>query len=143
MAKLFVVLIAALLAACAAVESKKPGDELAGTWFNPSAEFPAMCMTFAPGGTLGFAGGFVFYNPGRWFFDSARAELRIELGGSMPFPAEAARQQIQRRAGNLLRAEPAHRALVYRLTPATETLELGGFVFYRKLACELTLASKG
>lgn len=143
MAKLSVLLIAALLAGCAAVDGKKAGDALAGSWFNPSAEFPAMCMTLAPGGTLGFAGGFVFYNPGRWSFDSARSELRIELGGKMPFPAEAARQQIQRRAGNLLRAEPAQRALIYRLTPATDTLELGGFVFYRKLACDLSLASKG
>ena len=106
-----------------------------GAWFNPPAEFPGICMNFGADGQLEFRGGFVFFNPGRWWYDSAGAELRIELGGTAPFPAELAKNQVRRRPASLLRFDAARRTLVYRLDPGTEALDFGGFSFYRKLAC--------
>lgn len=105
-------------------------------WFSPPADFPGICLTLAGSGTLEFAGGFTFYNPGRWTYDAAAAQLRIELGGKQPFPLEQAQQQLKKKAGALVRIDAAKRALVYAVGPATESLTLGGFVFYRKLACD-------
>ena len=149
---LFAVVAGALLAACAplkppaatvaagaasaAAQSGAIAAAAAGSWLSPAAAYPAICMTLAAGGELQFTGGFTFYNPGRWAVDSAKSELRIELGGSMPFPAESAHYQIKQRPASLARIEPARRTLVYKMTPATESIELGGFVFYRKPSCD-------
>lgn len=131
------VLSAVLLAACQTAQPPvTPAAAGIGTaWFSPPAEFPGICLTLAGSGALEFAGGFTFYNPGHWTYDAAAAELRIELGGKQPFPLEQAQQQLKKKAGALLRIDAAKRTLVYAVTPATESLALGGFVFYRKLAC--------
>lgn len=150
---LFAVLAAALLAGCAALKPPAAsGDAGAqgagaaataaptsalGNWLSPAAAYPAICMTMAAGGELRFSGGFTFYNPSRWVLDGARSELRIELGGTLPFPAESAQYQIKQRPASLARIEPAARALVYHVTPSTESIELGGFVFYRKPSCDI------
>jgi hypothetical protein len=110
----------------------------AGSWYSPPAEYPGICMTLAPDGALWFAGGYAFFNPGRWSFDNASAELRLELGGKAPLPAiaQATRQQGDHKLqGTLLRTDEASRTLVYRVTPETEAIDIGGFVFYRKPGC--------
>ncbi|MDC8756162.1 hypothetical protein [Janthinobacterium fluminis] len=124
------------------MDKRDAGGGPAGAWFNPPAEFPGICMTLAPGGELRFAGGFTFYHPSRWSYDSARSELRIELGGTIASPAESANYQLEHHQGNLLRVEAAKRALVYRVTASTESIQLGGFVFYRNLACETGKAAQ-
>lgn len=131
-----VLLACAVLAGCSAM---KPQPGAAGapsaTWYSPPADFPGICLTLAPGGELRFDGGFGFFSPGRWTFDKTAGELRLELGGTAPFPFDAAKDQLKRRPGKLLRIDAAQRGLVYGVTPATESIEFGGFVFYRKLAC--------
>lgn len=107
-----------------------------GTWFSPPADYPGICMTLEPGGALNFAGGFAFFNPGRWSYDGAAAELRLQLGGATPLPAELLAPAAQPGAGAPLRMDAGARALVYRVTPATEAITVGGFVFYRKQACQ-------
>lgn len=128
-----------LLAACQTVQPPvlPPAAGIGATWFSPPAEFPGICLTLAGSGALEFAGGFTFYNPGHWTYDAATAQLRIELGGKQPFPLEQAQQQLKHahKSGALLRIDAAKRTLVYSVDPATESLALGGFVFYRKLAC--------
>lgn len=133
-------LACAALAGCTSMQPPPPIVSAAGApaaiWYSPPADFPGICLTLAPGGELRFTGGFEFFNPGRWSLDNAAGELRIELGGTAPFPAEAAKDQLKRRPGKLLRIDAAHRGLVYGVTPATASIEFGGFVFYRKLACD-------
>jgi hypothetical protein len=116
------------------VETAATGSP-AGAWFSPPAEYPGICMTLAPGGALQFAGGYAFFNPGRWTYDDASSELRIELGGSAPMPpaAQPSRQLVKQ--GALLRTDEGKRQLVYRVTPETESIDLGGFVFYRRTGC--------
>lgn len=132
----------AALAGCVTVPASKTAPASVApaatstTWFSPPGDFPGICMTLASGGQLSFAGGFGFYNPGRWSLDEAGAELRLELGGSAPFPAESAKYQMKHRPGSLLGIDETKRRLSYRLKPETASIELGGFVFYRKLACK-------
>ena len=155
-------LLCAALAACGALPR---GDETAvgkdgtraaladrqqpvvATWFSPPSDFPGICMHFshdgAPqtgsslhGGSLEFTGGFAFYNPARWQHDSARRQLRIELGGSEDFPApiEAAKPLLPNQ-GQLLHADAGKRILTYRLTPSTGMIDIAGFKFYRNRTC--------
>lgn len=120
----------------AVLASPAPPAQVAGQWYSPPAEYPGICLHLAPDGTLAFAGGFAFFNPGHWRYDSAAGELRIELGGATPIPpALAAGQPGARGAAAPLRVETAQRALVYRIAPAAEAIDVAGFVFYRQLAC--------
>lgn len=89
-------------------------------------------MTLKPDGTLQFAGGFAFFNPAHWQY--ADAQLRIELGGATPLPP-AGPPAAGPATGKLLRVDAGKRTLVYHVTPETDALDLGGFMFYRKLAC--------
>lgn len=132
-------LAGAVLAGCGSMPAQPvagAGGAPSATWFSPPADFPGICLTLAPGGELRFSGGFGFFNPGRWSFDGTAGELRLELGGTAPFPAEAAKDQLKRRPGKPLRSDAAQRSLVYSVRPLTETIEFGGFVFYRKLPCD-------
>lgn len=112
------------------------GAQVAGEWFSPPAEYPGICLHLAPDGTLAFEGGFAFFNPGRWRYDSAAGELRIELGGATPIPPVLAAESATAAGASMaLRVETAQRALVYRVAPGAEAIDVAGFVFYRKLAC--------
>ncbi len=124
---------AALLAGCAT--GGRQGAAEVASWYSPPAEYPGICMRLMADGALRFDGGFDFFNPGRWSQDSGAAELRLRLGGAGAFPAALVNEQLKQHAGGLLRADAAQRTLVYRMGPATQSLALGGFVFYRKPAC--------
>ena len=128
-----------LLLALAGCGSMQPPGAAApqevGTWYSPPAEFPGICMTLSNDGQVRFAGGFAYFNPGRWSFDATEQELRIELGGREPFPLAVVQDQMARNPAGLVRFDASRRALVYSVTPLTQTIGLGGFVFFRKLAC--------
>jgi len=126
-------LLLLLLAGCAATGGRQPSE--VASWYSPPAEYPGICMRLMADGKLRFDGGFDFFNPGHWSQDSGAAELRLRLGGTAPFPAQLVSEQLKQHEGGLLRADAAQRTLVYRVGPATQTLALGGFVFYRQPAC--------
>ena len=125
------------LAGCGGMQQQGvSAPEAVGTWYSPPAEFPGICMTLRDGGQVQFAGGFTYFNPSRWSFDPAEKELRIVLGGGEPFPLAVVQDQMAHNPGGLIRFDARQRVLVYSVTPLTETIGVGGFVFFRKLACQ-------
>ena len=137
---------AALLAGCTGMMGQgagKPGlqmpgkaapqdGEVAATWYNPPSDFPGMCLTQFKDGSLRFDGGFAFFNPGRWAYDAATSELRLQLA---PTPSlELSHAQIVLHQ-NLLRIEADKNTLVYGVKADTKAIGLGGFVFYRDTPC--------
>ena len=112
---------------------KTPADAaVAATWYNPPSEFPGICLTQFKDGSLRFDGGFVFFNPGRWAYDGAASELRLQLP---PTPSlELSHAQIVQHM-NLLRIEADKSTLVYGVKADTKAIGLGGFVFYRDTPC--------
>ena len=112
---------------------KAPADAaVAATWYNPPSEFPGICLTQFKDGSLRFDGGFAFYNPGRWAYDGATSELRLQLAPTPSF--ELSHAQIVQHM-NLLRIEAAKNTLVYGVKADTKAIGLGGFVFYRDTPC--------
>lgn len=112
---------------------KTPADAaVAATWYNPPSEFPGICLTQFKDGSLRFDGGFAFFNPGRWAYDGAASELRLQLA---PTPSlELSHAQIVQHM-NLLRIEADRSTLVYGVNADTKAIGLGGFVFYRDTPC--------
>ena len=130
---------ALLLAGCASTGARPSAAAHPGqvaTWYSPPAQYPGICMRLMADGGMHFDGGFGFFNPGHWAYDGAATELRLHLGGTEPFPSQLVNEQLMQQVGGLVRADAVKRTLVYRVGPATDTLELGGFVFYRNLACD-------
>ena len=112
---------------------KTPSDAaVAATWYNPPGEFPGICLTQFNDGSLRFDGGFAFFNPGRWAYDAATSELRLQLAPT-PSLALSHAQIVQHR--NLLRIEADNNTLVYGVKADTKAIGLGGFVFYRDTPC--------
>lgn len=136
---------AALLAGCTGMMGQgagKPGlqmpgkaapqnGEVAATWYNPPSEFPGICMTQFKDGRLRFDGGFAFFNPGRWSYDPAASELRLEVA---PRPDLASSHAHKSKENNLLRVE-GNTTLVYGVKANTPTIGVGGFIFYRDMPC--------
>lgn len=136
----------ALLAGCTGMMGQgagKPGlqmpgkaapesGEVAATWYNPPGEFPGICLTQFKDGRLRFDGGFAFFNPGRWSYDSAAAELHLQL---QPWPNLASAHANASLHKNLLRVEANKNTLVYSVKAETKTIGVGGFVFYRDVPC--------
>ena len=134
----------AALAGCAGMGGKNEGSGMqmpgkapadaavAATWYNPPSEFPGICLTQFKDGSLRFDGGFAFYNPGRWTYDGATSELRLQLAPTPSF--ELSHAQIVQHM-NLLRIEAAKNTLVYGVKADTKAIGLGGFVFYRDTPC--------
>ncbi|MCC7700759.1 hypothetical protein IGS59_00800 [Janthinobacterium sp. GW460P] len=112
---------------------KAPADAaVAATWYNPPSEFPGICLTQFKDGSLRFDGGFAFFNPGRWEYDAATSELRLQLA---PTPSlELSHAQIVLHK-NLLRVDGQKNTLVYGVKADTQAIGLGGFVFYRDTPC--------
>lgn len=136
----------ALLAGCTGMMGKDAGKaglqmpgkaapengEVAATWYNPPSEFPGICLTQFKDGRLRFDGGFAFFNPGRWSYDPATSELRLDL---QPWPKLASAHANAALHKNLLRVEADKNALVYGVRADTQTIGVGGFVFYRDMPC--------
>ena len=106
--------------------------DVAATWYNPPSEFPGICLTQFKDGRLRFDGGFAFFNPGRWSYDPASSELRLDL---QPWPKLASAHANASLHKNLLRVEADKNALVYSVRADTQTIGVGGFVFYRDMPC--------
>ena len=105
---------------------------VAATWYNPPSEFPGICLTQFKDGSLRFDGGFAFFNPGRWTYDPATAELSLQLA---PTPSlELSHAQIVLHK-NLLRIDGPNNTLVYGVKADTDAIGLGGFLFYRDMPC--------
>ena len=136
----------ALLAGCAGMMGQGAGKaglqmpgkaapengDVAATWYNPPSEFPGICLTQFKDGRLRFDGGFAFFNPGRWSYDPATAELRLDL---QPWPNLASAHANKSLHKHLLRVEADKNALVYGVNAVTQSIGIGGFVFYRDLPC--------
>ena len=136
----------ALLAGCAGLVGQGAGKaglqmpgkaapengDVAATWYNPPSEFPGICLTQFKDGRLRFDGGFAFFNPGRWSYDPATAELRLDL---QPWPNLASAHANKSLHKHLLRVEADKNALVYGVNAVTQIIGIGGFVFYRDLPC--------
>ncbi|MGK5010127.1 hypothetical protein [Janthinobacterium sp. MDB2-8] len=105
---------------------------VAATWYNPPSEFPGICLTQFKDGSLRFDGGFAFFNPGRWAYDAAASELRLELAPTPSLELAHAQTVLHK---NLLRVEAARNTLVYAVKDDTQAIGLGGFVFYRDTPC--------
>ena len=105
---------------------------VAATWYNPPSEFPGICLTQFKDGSLRFDGGFAFFNPGRWSYDGATSELRLELAPTPSLALSHAQIVLHK---NLLRVDGPKNALVYGVKADTDAIGLGGFVFYRNMPC--------
>ena len=105
---------------------------VAATWYNPPSEFPGICLTQFMDGSLRFDGGFAFFNPGRWSYDGATSELRLELAPTPSLALSHAQIVLHK---NLLRVDGPKNALVYGVKADTDAIGLGGFVFYRNMPC--------
>lgn len=106
--------------------------DVAATWYNPPSEFPGICLTQFKDGRLRFDGGFAFFNPGRWSYDAPTSELRLDL---QPWPKLASAHANAALHKNLLRVDADKNALVYSVRADTQTIGVGGFVFYRDMPC--------
>ena len=125
------VLVAAVLAlGCAGDPSP------VGIWRNPPSHTEEMRLTFCPGGELEFTGGFVFFNPSKWQQDVLQQELRITLGGTK-WLREALQWQLENRPLTLRGFNEESRTLVYPFDRSTETLDFGGYVFFRELGSDV------
>ena len=134
----------AALAACAGMggnsdkagmqmPGKTPADAaVAATWYNPPSEFPGICLTQFKDGSLRFDGGFAFFNPGRWTYDPATSELRLQLAPTPSLALSHAQIVLHK---NLLRIDGARNTLVYGVKADTDAIGLGGFLFYRDMPC--------
>ncbi|PHV27817.1 hypothetical protein CSQ93_12760 [Janthinobacterium sp. BJB426] len=112
---------------------KTPADAaVAATWYNPPSEFPGICLTQFKDGSLRFDGGFAFFNPGRWAYDAATSELRLQLAPTPSLELSHAQTVLHQ---NLLRVEASKNTLVYAVKADTQAIGLGGFVFYRDTPC--------
>ena len=112
---------------------KTPSDAaVAATWYNPPSEFPGICLTQFKDGSLRFDGGFAFFNPGRWAYDAATSELRLQLAPTPSLELSHAQTVLHK---NLLRVDAAKNTLVYAVKADTQAIGLGGFVFYRDTPC--------
>ncbi|MGK5039610.1 hypothetical protein ACQ4WQ_04620 [Janthinobacterium sp. GB1R12] len=112
---------------------KTPADAaVAATWYNPPSEFPGICLTQLKDGSLRFDGGFAFFNPGRWTYDAATSELRLQLAPTPSLELSHAQTVLHK---NLLRVEATKNTLVYAVKADTQAIGLGGFVFYRDTPC--------
>jgi hypothetical protein len=136
---LYCAALCAALAGCGTL-SQQGSAQPTGTWFNPPSDFPGICMTLAPDGTLKFDGGFAFFNPGRWTYDDAAKQLRIKLGGTETFPAPLEKDMKKTNPttphqGDLLRFDVAQRTFTYQLQQDTDAIDLGGYKFYRGRPC--------
>ena len=140
-----VILAGALaLAGCAGMGGKadKTGMQMPGktpanpavaaTWYNPPSEFPGICLTQFKDGSLRFDGGFAFFNPGRWTYDPATSELRLQLAPTPSLALSHAQIVLHK---NLLRIDGARNTLVYGVKADTAAIGLGGFLFYRDMPC--------
>jgi hypothetical protein len=112
--------------------------EISGThWLSEGTEFPSVCMTFEPNGTLSFKGGFVWYNPSRWNKVTGTAELiEIRLGGKRAFPAAVAEEQLKHEPnGSLASFNARRRLLVYRIGFGNVPLLFNGLLFEPSERC--------
>ena len=110
----------------------------AGTWRHPPSHTEEMWLIICPNGRLEFSGGFLFYNPGFWFYDSENEELRITLGGRTPLGGPFEYQQ-EHRPQTLRGFDEASRTLVYPFDSSTEHLDFGGHVFFREVNPQVAL----
>lgn len=104
----------------------------AGTWHNPSGDYPDICMTFFDNGTLRFSGGFEYHNPSRWKYDKSAGEVTIALGGKAKFPTKTSQYQLEHRPKTIVRFDPKKRELVFPLNQSTESIDFLNFIFYRE-----------
>src|SRR5260370_14046428 len=58
-------------------ESHKRGFSVLGVWRYPGGEENPMEIHFLPNHKAIFKGGYEFYNPAKWYFNPATAELRL------------------------------------------------------------------
>ena len=108
----------ALAVSVIAISASADTFNMAGSaWFNEGTEFPSVCMTFEPNGTLRFKGGYLYYNPSRWSQVKSDPELvQIRLGGSVAFPGTVAKEQVAKTPnGSLASFDVKRRLLVYRI----------------------------
>ena len=118
-----------------ATEAVLPAEPALGVWQYPASDFPAMCITFLPGGRLQFQGGFLFFNPGRWERQPNDGLVHMTLGGTSPFPFGNASPPPAQGPSAPLKAVSDQRLLVYRIGANTTSLEFAGFIFYRTPVC--------
>jgi len=98
------------------------------TWINPASDFPAMRLHFDPNGTARFEGGFVFFNPVRWRYDSTARELYLRLSGIDSSTIATFEDGIAR--GHAIRFDRSDSALVTRVDRNTRSIWIAGFTFF-------------
>ena len=113
----------------------RPQAEVAEVWEYPASAFPTACMILRSDGTLQFRGGFLIFNGGSWTRDPESSLTSIVLGGTEPVHIDAVDKTGGGKSATPLAFDERTRTLRYRITPATESIQFAGFVFYRKARC--------
>ena len=97
-------------------------------WVNSGTDYPEMRLLLDSAGRGVFEGGFVFFNPIRWTYDSARSEFALRLAGVDSGTLGVFADGVSR--GYALRVN-ADSTLVLRLDSTTRSLWIAGFDFIR------------
>ncbi len=117
-------LLVGLLVGAATCSAQIPGN-----WTYAAGEFPAMHLIFRPDGRLTFAGGFEYWNPAQWQYDSAVGELRITIPKLSAKDTGTLQEDL--RQGFIKRFDPRAKTVTYEYSDSTFTLTLAGFVYVR------------
>ena len=119
------------IAALIACGSAKLPTTPVGVWRHPPSHTEEMWLIFCRAGKLEFYGGFLFLNPSTWQYDPHRQELRVVLGGTMPL-VETFQYQLKHRPYTLLAIIEESRTVVFQFDKSRDTLDFGGYVFFRE-----------
>ena len=102
----------------------------AALWIYPGGEGPSMRLSFEPDGYARFSGGFKFFNPARWSYDSSAQVLTLRMNGIDKGDSVVFQDGVAR--GYALGFNPANRALMLRLGTETTQLWIAGYSFERQ-----------
>lgn len=102
----------------------------AALWIYPGGEGPIMRLSFAPDGHARFSGGFKWFNPVRWSYDSSAQVLTLRLNGIVKDDSLVFGDGVAR--GYALGFNRADSALMLRLGSETTVLWIAGYNFERQ-----------
>jgi hypothetical protein len=56
-----------------------PSQAVVGDWYFPGSDAPPMTLRVIEDGSLEFAGGFLYFNPGTWRYNASACELTLQI----------------------------------------------------------------
>lgn len=101
--------------------------QIPGTWATEPGELPEMRLVFEADGKLRFEVGFIFWNTGRWEYDSATHELKVTIPKLRAEDGGAFQEDAER--GSIKSFDVKKKTVVYQYSDSTHTLSFAGFLY--------------